>query len=75
MNEQKNQTAAELLAEVNRAICAVMAGGQSYKIGSRSLTRANLAELRTLRDQLAAEAAGSDGPLLAGCAVAEFVPR
>ena len=33
---------AALLTEVNKAIAAVMVGGQSYKIGSRSLTRANL---------------------------------
>ena len=35
-----------LLSEVNKAIATVMVGGQSYKIGSRSLTRANLTELR-----------------------------
>ena len=35
---------AALLTEVNKAIAAVMVGGQSYKIGSRSLTRANLTE-------------------------------
>ena len=29
---------AALLTEVNKAIAAVMVGGQSYKIGSRSLT-------------------------------------
>lgn len=40
---------AALLTEVNKAIAAVMVGGQSYKIGSRSLTRANLTELRNLR--------------------------
>lgn len=75
MNEQTNLSAAGLLAEVNKAICAVMTGGQSYRIGSRSLTRANLAELRALRDQLAAEASGDAGSLVAGCAVAEFLPR
>ena len=39
----------ELLAQVDKALTAVMVGGQSYKIGSRSLTRANLTELRKLR--------------------------
>ena len=43
---------AALLTEVNKAIAAVMVGGQSYKIGSRSLTRANLTEL--FRDTFAA---------------------
>ncbi|MGN0706588.1 MAG: peptidylprolyl isomerase [Faecalibacterium sp.] len=46
---------AYLLAEVNKAIAAVMVGGQSYKIGSRSLTRANITELRNLRADLAAQ--------------------
>ena len=38
-----NTKAAEMLEQVNSAISAVLAGGQSYKIGSRSLTRADLA--------------------------------
>ena len=46
---------AYLLSEVNKAIAAVMVGGQSYKIGSRSLTRANITELRNLRADLAAQ--------------------
>lgn len=46
---------AYLLSEVNKAIATVMVGGQSYKIGSRSLTRANLTELRNLRADLAAQ--------------------
>ena len=58
MSEEKNNPSAkELLAEVNKALIAVAAGGQSYKIGSRSLTRANI----NLRDALAAEAAAEDG--------------
>ena len=35
--ETGNFTAAELLTEVNKAIYAVLVGGQSYKIGSGSL--------------------------------------
>ena len=31
-----NTKAAEMLEQVNSAISAVLAGGQSYKIGSRS---------------------------------------
>ena len=36
-------TPQQRLQEVNKAIQAVLLGGQSYKIGSRSLTRADLA--------------------------------
>ena len=36
-------TAEQRLAEVNKAIQAVLLGGQSYKLGSRSVTRADLA--------------------------------
>ena len=45
----------EMLAQVNAAISAVLAGGQSYKIGSRQLTRADLAQLKAMRDDLEAE--------------------
>ena len=66
----------ERLAQVDAAIAAVLAGGQSYKLGSRSLTRADLAQLRALRDDLAAQAAqeNSDG-LLHGVYVARFDGR
>lgn len=50
-----NDTAASLaeqLEQVNQAIASVLAGGQSYKIGNRSLTRASLSELKALRDNL-----------------------
>lgn len=36
-------TPAELLEQVNKAITTVLVGGQSYRIGSRQLTRADLA--------------------------------
>lgn len=50
------------LEDVNAAISAILNGGQSYKIGTRSLTRANLSELKALRNQMMEEenAAGSD---------------
>ena len=50
-----NTKAAEMLEQVNSAISAVLAGGQSYKIGSRSLTRADLAQLKAIRDDLEAQ--------------------
>ena len=40
-------TPAELLEQVNKAITTVLVGGQSYRIGSRQLTRADLAMLKT----------------------------
>lgn len=45
-------TPAEELAAVNEAIHAVLVGGQSYKIGSRSLTRADLGLLFERQKQL-----------------------
>ena len=48
-------TPQQRLQEVNKAIQAVLLGGQSYKIGSRSLTRADLALLRAMRDDLEAQ--------------------
>ena len=46
MADTQNQfTPAELLGEVDKAIQAILVGGQSYKIGSRSLARADLALL------------------------------
>ena len=56
MDETK-MTAAEMLAQVNTAITTVLCGGQSYKIGSRSLTRADLAMLKSMRDDLEAQLA------------------
>ncbi len=60
----ENLTPAEQLAQVNAAIAAVLVSGQSYKLGNMSLTRADLAELRALRDQL--EAAQEDSDELCG---------
>lgn len=52
---ENTQKAAEMLEQVNAAISAVLAGGQSYKIGNRSLTRADLAQLKAIRDDLEAQ--------------------
>lgn len=43
-----------MLEEVNNAIVKVLQG-QSYSLGSRSVTRADLAELRDFRKELEAE--------------------
>jgi hypothetical protein len=53
-------TPQQRLAEVNKAIQAVLLGGQSYKLGTRSVTRADLALLRSMRDDLEAQLAAED---------------
>ena len=76
MDNVQEMTRQQLYDEVNKAITAVLVGGQSYKIGSRSLTRANITELRKLRDELAAEiAAEGKNSLLDGASVALFDGR
>lgn len=73
-NTTKDKT--ELLGQVNVAIKTILVGGQSYKIGSRSLTRADLAMLKSLRDDLEAQIADDDsGPLLGRTYVAFFDGR
>ncbi len=69
-------TPQQRLNEVNQAIQSVLLGGQSYKIGSRSLTRADLALLRSMRDDLEAQiASGEDSHLLDNTYVAFFDGR
>lgn len=55
MDGFKNMDPAQLLAEVDRAIISILQGGQSYRIGTRSLTRVNLTELRNLKTELEAQ--------------------
>ena len=75
MDETK-MTPEEMLAQVNTAITTVLCGGQSYKIGSRSLTRADLAMLKSMRDDLEAKLASDEsGPLLGRTYVAFFDGR
>ncbi|SHM81660.1 hypothetical protein SAMN02746066_03398 [Anaerosporobacter mobilis DSM 15930] len=45
----------EMLDNVESAIANVLSGGQSYKIGSRTLTRADLNMLYKMRNDLKAE--------------------
>lgn len=58
MSNQTEYTPAQMLTEVNKAIQSILLGGQSYKIGSRSLTRADLSLLRSMRNDLQAQLAG-----------------
>lgn len=50
----------EMLSEINKAILTVMRGGQSYTIGSRKLTRADLAELYKMRKELESQVAADE---------------
>ncbi len=69
-------TTKEMLESVNAAIYAVAVGGQSYKIGSRSLTRADLKQLYAIRnDLMAQDAAENSSGLLDDCYVAVFDGR
>lgn len=66
----------ELLVQVNKAITTVLVGGQSYRIGTRQLTRADLGMLKSLRDDLEAQLASSEsGSLLDRTYVAFFEGR
>jgi hypothetical protein len=62
-NAEKLAELKEELADVNVAIKKILGGAQSYTIGSRSLTRVNLSELRKwkkeLEDEIAALSGGS----------------
>ena len=74
--QQDRQTLAQRLLEVDTAIHAVLLGGQSYKLGTRSVTRADLALLRQMRDDLAAQLQQEDnGTLMGGVDVAVFEGR
>ena len=59
------KTYTEQLEEVQTAISAILGGAQSYAIGNRSLTRANLKELYAQEERLlklvARETAGGLG--------------
>ncbi len=69
-------TAAELLELVDQAIQAVLLGGQSYRIGTQSVTRADLDLLRRMRSDLKAQLANEEGSsLLANTFVAVFDGR
>ena len=72
----KDMTAAEQLGVVNTAIYSILVGGQSYKIGSRNLVRADLSLLRAMREELQAEvAAENDSPFFDDTYVAVFQGR
>lgn len=54
----------EQLTEVNQAIRNILVGGQAYKIGSRSLTRADLNMLLNMQRNLQTQLANQDAGLM-----------
>ena len=56
--------AEEKLIEVNTAISKILIGGQEYKIGTRSLTRADLGTLLEMQKDLQAQIANQDSHLM-----------
>jgi hypothetical protein len=69
-------TLEKMLEQVNNAISTVLAGGQSYRIGSRSLTRADLSMLKSMRDDIIAQmTASADSSLMSDVFVAYFDGR
>ena len=64
-----------LLGEVEKAIGKILSGGQSYRIGTRSVTRADLSTLISLRDLLRSEAETADTGFFGRTSVAEFEGR
>lgn len=75
MTEFHEMTCQQQLAEVNKAIYAVLAGGQSYAIGSRSLTRADLKLLKQMREELEAEITASNASSLLDNTFVAFFDR
>lgn len=74
-NSQK-MTNQEMLDAVNQAVFAIAVGGQSYKIGTRSLTRADLTQLYKIKSDLEARInAESQTSLLDDAYVAYFDGR
>lgn len=69
-------TAEERLEEVETAITKILYSGQSYQIGSRKLTRADLGMLRQMQKELKAElASGNNTGLFGDTYVAVFDGR
>ena len=66
----------EQLNDVKEAIEAVLSGGQSYKIGSRQMTRADLSQLRKMKLDIEKKMSNSgNDSLLGGAYVACFDRR
>ena len=77
MADNSTNSTKEMLDEVNKAIIAIASGGQSYKIGSKSLTRADLKQLYDIKNDITAQLAAANNHigLLDDCYVADFSGR
>ncbi len=64
MMGMEDVTVEERLLEVNDAISRVLVGGQSYKLGTKSLTRADLSTLLDLQRDLQAQLANQSTNLM-----------
>ena len=58
---ETNYTAREMLEEVNNAIYTVLVGGQSYKLGTRQMTRADLNLIYKMKKDLPAQIQSENG--------------
>ncbi len=69
-------TPEEQLSVVNKAIYNVLVGGQSYRIGTKQLTRADLELLYDMQTKLQAQIVGAQkSPLFSDTVVAVFDGR
>ncbi len=65
----------EQVIEIDKAISSILKTGQSYKIGSRTLTRADLGTLRSMRKDLMAASEDNGTDLFSNTFVAVFDRR
>ncbi|AYB00222.1 peptidylprolyl isomerase [Lachnoanaerobaculum umeaense] len=65
----------EQIIEIDKAISSILRTGQSYKIGSRALTRADLGTLRAMRKDLLAASEDNGTDLFSNTFVAVFDRR
>ena len=68
-------TTEERLMEVNNAISKILVGGQEYRIGTRSLTRADLGKLLEMQKDLRAQIANGNRGLMDNTYLAVFEGR
>lgn len=73
--QQERMTPEEMLSEVDNAIYAICAGGQSYRIGTHQLDRADLKTLYDMKKSLTEQLAAGEQGLLDNCCVAVFDHR
>lgn len=65
----------EQIIEIDKAISSILRTGQSYKIGSRALRRADLGTLRAMRKDLLAASEDNGTDLFSNTFVAVFDRR